>query len=56
MLEALGMIDEQNKENQAPVKDEEPIPLVNVDSNILKKVIAWCEEHQDAKEAEDKPG
>uniref|UniRef100_A0ABI7Z0L2 S-phase kinase-associated protein 1 n=1 Tax=Felis catus TaxID=9685 RepID=A0ABI7Z0L2_FELCA len=38
MLEDLGMDDE---------RDDDPVPLPNVNAAILKKVIQWCTHHKD---------
>ncbi|GMT16982.1 hypothetical protein PFISCL1PPCAC_8279, partial [Pristionchus fissidentatus] len=40
LLQDLGLDDSENE-------SQDPIPLQNVNSAILKKVIAWCQYHKD---------
>merc|ERR1712156_1416381 len=55
MLEDLGV--EQNNDEE---EVKEVLPLPNIDSEVLRKVIDWCEEHKNdpepEKEEENKDG
>lgn len=47
-------IDEMLRELPDQQDDEEPIPLANINGNILNKIIEWCKHHKnDAQVADD---